>query len=98
MFKYYVKTAWRSLSKDRLHSVINVSGLAIGIAVVLLIGLWIRDELGFDAYNKNYQTIAQIGRKEISNSGINIAENNNHFPIPLANELRRNYTNLFRQV
>jgi putative ABC transport system permease protein len=98
MFKTYLKTAWRSLIKERAHSFINVSGLAIGIAVVLLVGLWIWDELRFDSYNKNYRVIAQIARKEISKGDVYISEGSNHFPIPLADELRRNYGELFRHV
>src|SRR5579859_281975 len=98
MFKNYLKTAWRNLMNDRIHAVINVSGLAIGIAVALLIGLWIWDELGFDTYNKNYKTIAQIARKEISKGDVYISAGSNHFPIPLADELRKNYTNVFRHV
>lgn len=98
MLKTYLKTAWRSTTKARIHSFINVSGLAIGIAVVLLVGLWIWDELRFDAYNQNYKAIAQIERKEISKNEVYISEGNNHFPIPLADELRRNYNDLFRHV
>jgi putative ABC transport system permease protein len=98
MFKSYFKAAWRNLIKDRMHSVINVSGLAIGIAVALLIGLWIRDELNFDTYNKNYKTIAQIARKEVSKGEVYISAGSNHFPIPLADQLRRNYNNLFSHV
>ena len=60
MLKTNLKTAWRHLVKNRTHSFINVSGLAIGIAVVLVIGLWIRDELRFDIYNTNYNTIWPI--------------------------------------
>jgi putative ABC transport system permease protein len=98
MFKTYLKTAWRHLVKDRTHSVINVSGLAIGIAVVLVIGLWIWDELRFDTYNTNYKTIGQIARREISKGDVYISEGSNHFPIPLASELRRNYSNVFKYV
>ncbi|HTB24504.1 MAG TPA: ABC transporter permease [Puia sp.] len=98
MFKTYLKTAWRRLIKDRTHSIINISGLAIGIAVVLVIGFWIWDELSFDIYNTNYKTIGQIARKEISKSEVYIAAGNNHFPIPLADELRRNYQNVFSHV
>ncbi len=98
MFKTYLKTAWRRLIKDRIHSITNISGLAIGIAVVLVIGFWIWDELSFDTYNTNYKTIGQIARKEISKSEVYISEGNNHFPIPLADELRRNYHNIFKHV
>jgi putative ABC transport system permease protein len=98
MVRNYLKIAWRYLLKDRMHSVINVGGLAIGIAVALLVGLWIRDELSFDTYNKNYKTIIQIARKEISNGDVYISPGSNHFPIPLAGELRKNYGNLFSRV
>jgi putative ABC transport system permease protein len=98
MFKTYFKIAWRYLIKDRMHSVINVGGLAIGIAVAVLVGLWIRDELSFDTYNKNYKTIAQIARKEVSKGEVYISDGGNHFPIPLAAELRTNYGNLFDHV
>jgi putative ABC transport system permease protein len=98
MFRNYWKTAWRSLVKDKTHSFINIAGMAVGIAVVILIGLWIWDEGSFDTYNANYTTIAQIARKEITNGETYVAANNNHFPIPLAGELRTSYNNLFRSV
>jgi putative ABC transport system permease protein len=98
MLRNYIKIAWRYLLKDRMHSVINVGGLSIGIAVALLVGLWIWDELGFDTYNKNYKTITQIARKEISNGEVYISAGSNHFPVPLAGELRKNYSNLFKRV
>ena len=98
MFKTSLKTAWRHFIKDRTHSFINVSGLAIGIAVVLVIGLWIWDELSFDKYNTNYKTIGQIARKEITKGDMYVSADNNHFPIPLAGELRTNYKNIFARV
>jgi ABC-type antimicrobial peptide transport system permease subunit len=98
VFKNYFKTAWRNLLKNEVSSIINISGLAVGIAVTMLIGLWIWDELSFDTYNNNYYSIAQIARKEISNGEVSISEQSNHFPIPLAAELRTNYSNVFKHV
>ena len=98
MIKIYLKTAGRNLIKNKVSSFINICGLAIGMAVAILIGLWIWDELSFDTYNKNYSTIAQVARKEISNGEAYVSNNNNHFPIPLAGELRMNYNNLFKYV
>jgi putative ABC transport system permease protein len=46
MLKSYLLIAWRSLIKNRVYSAINLFGLAIGMAVVLLNGLWVQDELG----------------------------------------------------
>ena len=48
MFKNYFKIAWRNLLKNKFFSIINISGLAVGISVALLIGLWIWDEVSFD--------------------------------------------------
>jgi hypothetical protein len=48
MIKNYLKTAWRNILTKRSTSFINISGLAVGMAVALLIGLWINDELSFN--------------------------------------------------
>ncbi|HEX5026900.1 MAG TPA: ABC transporter permease, partial [Agriterribacter sp.] len=98
MFKNYFKIAWRNFAKNKEISVINVGGLAVGMAVAMLIGLWIWDELSFNNYNKNYGNIAQLARKEKVNGESFISENSNHFPIPLATELRATYGNYFKQV
>ena len=44
MLKNYIKTAFRNLAKNKLHSILNIAGLSAGLAVTLLIGLWINDE------------------------------------------------------
>ena len=48
MFKNYFKIAWRNLIKSKVYSVINVLGLAAGMAVAMLIAFWIWDEVTFD--------------------------------------------------
>lgn len=98
MFKNYCTIAWRNLQKNKTISFINIGGLALGMAVTMLIGLWIWDELSFDRSNKNYGSIGQIARKEVVNGEVFIADNSNHFPIPLAAELRTNYNNYFTHV
>jgi len=57
MIKNYFKIAWRNLVKNRMHSFINIAGLSVGMAVAILIGLWIWDELSFDKYHQNYGRI-----------------------------------------
>src|SRR5579862_656398 len=98
MFKNYFKTAWRNLVKNKPAAFINIAGLSIGMAVTMLIALWIWDELSFDNYNENFNKIAQIARKEITNGNTYVSSGNNHFPIPLSHELRTNYNNLFKHV
>ena len=60
MFRNYLKIAVRNLLKQKSTSFINIFGLAMGMAVVLLIGLWIWDELQYDRYHQNYRSIAQV--------------------------------------
>jgi len=60
MIKNYFKIAWRNLIRSKGYSIINIGGLAVGMAVAMLIGLWVYDELTFDRYHKNYDRIAQV--------------------------------------
>lgn len=60
MIKNYFKVAWRNLIKSKGYSAINIGGLAVGMAVAIMIGLWVYDELSFDKYHKNYDRIAQV--------------------------------------
>ncbi len=73
MIKNYFKTAWRNLVRNKGYSLINIGGLAIGMTVAMLIGLWIYDELSFDTYHKNYDHIAQVMQNGTSNGEINTA-------------------------
>ncbi len=67
MIKNYFKTAWRRLIKNRFSSFLNISGLAVGIAVVLLNSLWIIDELSFNKNHENYNRIAKVTKRGINN-------------------------------
>ena len=60
MIKNYFKIAWRNLVKSKGYSAINIGGLAVGMAVAMLIGLWVHDELSFNKYHANYDRIAQV--------------------------------------
>jgi ABC-type antimicrobial peptide transport system permease subunit len=60
MIKNYFKVAWRNLVKSKGYSLINIGGLAVGMAVAMLIGLWVFNELSFDTYHKNHDRIAQV--------------------------------------
>jgi putative ABC transport system permease protein len=51
VFKNYIKTAFRSLTKNKAYSFLNIFGLAIGIACTALIFLWVEDEVNFDSVN-----------------------------------------------
>ena len=60
MIKNYLKSAWRSFMKHKSFSTINVFSLSIGMAACLVIYLFIRDELAFDAFNTNRDTMYRL--------------------------------------
>lgn len=60
MIKNYFKTAWRNLLKNKFYSVINISGLTLGLAVGILILLWVQDELSFDSFHKQANNIYKL--------------------------------------
>jgi putative ABC transport system permease protein len=60
MFQNYFKIGWRNLLHNKGYSIINIGGLAIGMMVAILIGLWVHDELSYNRYHKNYDRIVQF--------------------------------------
>ncbi|HZY39210.1 MAG TPA: ABC transporter permease [Mucilaginibacter sp.] len=60
MFKNYLKIAWRNLLRHKAFSLINIGGLSIGIAVCLLITLYVHHELNYDGWNVNKDRIVRI--------------------------------------
>ena len=60
MIRNYFKTAWRNLLRNKGFSVINISGLALGLTCSLLIILWIRDERSVDGFHKNGRQLYQV--------------------------------------
>jgi putative ABC transport system permease protein len=64
MLRNYLRVAFRSLLRNRFSAFINIGGLALGMAVALLIGLWIQDELAFNKYHGHYDRIVQVLQRE----------------------------------
>lgn len=95
MFKNFFKTAWRNLAKGKMHSLINITGLSIGMAVAILIGLWIYDEVSFNKNFKNHDRIAQVIQNVTNNGEVQTWWS---VPYPLAEELRKNYGSDFKHV
>ncbi len=60
MFRNYIKIALRHLFREKVFSLINITGLAIGFACTALIFLWVIDELNFDDFHKNKDQIYRI--------------------------------------
>ncbi len=95
MIKNYLTIAWRNLIKNKVSSFINIGGLAIGMAVAMLISLWIYDELSFNKYYKNYNRIARIMRQETWEGKTSTTA---YLPLPVSNELRSSYSTDFKYV
>lgn len=60
MLRNYFKTAWRNLIKHKAFSLINVCGLAIGVATFWLIALYVADEWSYDRYNEKADRIFRV--------------------------------------
>jgi len=67
MFKNYFKTAWRNITRTIGYSILNVLGLAIGMAVALLIGLWVYEQFSVDKFLPEYQSVYRVQRNFNSN-------------------------------
>ena len=70
MFRNYLKLAWRNLLKDRQFTMLNLTGLAVGLACALLIGLWIADEWGMEKYNPNDSRLYQVMTNNKTSNGL----------------------------
>jgi putative ABC transport system permease protein len=60
MLKNYLKIAWRNIRRNKVNSIINLAGLAIGMACVILIALYVQDELSYDRFLKEANQIFQV--------------------------------------
>jgi len=95
MLRNYFKTAWRSILNHKTYSFINISGLAVGMAVTIMIGIWVYDELSFEKGNAHYNNIVQV--VENSNIGDGISTGGS-LPLPLSATLREQFKNDFDKV
>ncbi|WP_420147336.1 permease prefix domain 2-containing transporter, partial [Spirosoma sp.] len=66
MIRNYLKVAFRNLTRHKGYSLINIGGLAVGMAVAMLIGLWIYDELSYNTHHQHYHQIAQVMQNQTS--------------------------------
>lgn len=80
MFKNYFNIAFRNLWRNRVSSLINLLGLALGIACCLIISLYVKDEVSFDNYHTNKDRIFRLSNtltlsntEDIAVVGLNVA-------------------------
>src|SRR4030095_5539777 len=95
MVRNYFTSAWRNVVKNKAHSFINVTGLSAGMAVAVMIGLWMYDELSFEKNNKNYDHLVQVLENENIGGGLSTGSS---LPMPLSAELRNKYGSDFTKI
>jgi putative ABC transport system permease protein len=95
MYRNYLKVALRNLFKNKVFSAINIVGLAAGLAVCLLIVLYVFDELSYDKYNKNADRIYRLDA-DLRFSGTQFTSVAT--PKPLASTLVKDYPQIEQMV
>ncbi len=88
MINNYLKIAWRNLLKNKTFSLINIAGLASGLACFILIALYVADELSYDRFNEKANRIYRI------NSDIVFGGNKLHMAVtadPMGAALKKDY-------
>lgn len=88
MIKHYITIAWRNLLRRKSISLINIFGLVTGMACSIFIFLWVNDELSYDTFHKNLDTIYRIYFKEKTSTGTNFQL---AVQAPLAEALKEKY-------
>src|SRR5580692_6411599 len=95
MLRNHLRVALRSLLRNRFSAAINIGGLAVGMAIALLIGLWIVDELSFNKYHQHYDRIARLQQNQTYN-GKKLT--NDAMPFPVGDALQDRYGSDFKYV
>ncbi|TAI47657.1 ABC transporter permease [Flagellimonas allohymeniacidonis] len=91
----FLKIAWRNLAKNKAYTAINVGGLALGMAVTLIIALWVEDEISHNDYFSNKNKIAQVFQSQTFNSRTSTGP---AIPRPLEFALREGYLDNFKHL
>ncbi len=95
MLGHNLLISYRILLKNKFFSLINIGGLAMGMTVAILIGLWIHDELSFNRNHDNYDRIVQVLRKNYVADETFV---NSSLPGMTSVYLADNYDNYFEHV
>src|SRR6476646_10008017 len=96
MIGNYLKIAWRNLVRSKFYSIINILGLAAGMAVAMLIAFWIWDEVTYDRYHANHDRLAQVMTTFFDDKGK--METGQAVCMPIADELRTKFGSDFKNV
>jgi putative ABC transport system permease protein len=89
----YLKVAFRSLTRNKLTSFINIAGLALAMTCCLLIYLFIKDELSYDRYHANADKIYRVTRNFLSQDG-SVSLHLGHVAPPFGPLLKNDFTDI----
>src|ERR1700760_4946954 len=101
MLRNYIKIALRNLARNKVSSIINIGGLAIGLACVLLIGMYVKDEFSYDRFFTDADRIYRVNTHEKIGNDEFVA---GHTPPPIGAALTANfpevesYTRIFKPI
>ncbi|MDJ1466592.1 ABC transporter permease [Xanthocytophaga flava] len=95
MLRNYAMIAFRNLVRQKGYAFINIAGLAVGMTVAMLIGLWVYDELSFNQYHQNYNHIARVMNQVTDEQELHTG---NSLQYPLAVELKNAYGDQFTHL
>jgi len=88
MFKNYLKTALRNLIQHSGFSLLNITGLAVSLAVCILIMFWVNDEMTYNQFLPNAKHLYRINKQYQIGTEVSY---NSSTPLPLASTLRKNF-------
>lgn len=95
MLENYFKIGWRNLLKNKGYSFINIGGLALGMTVAMLIGLWVFDDLSYNKHQRNYESVAAVLQHNTEDGRIETGTSQSY---QLGSELRESYGSYFKYV
>jgi len=75
MLKNYFKTAWRNLRRNKVFSLINILGLAVGLTCFMLIAVFVYHELSYDKYSANARDIYRVNLSVTGNGDVAVYPN-----------------------
>lgn len=95
MLRNYLKIALRTLRTQKLYSVVNLAGLAVGLAVCLAIALWVRHEMSYDRFEANADRLYRVTRTDTTEGE---ASTSTSHPAPLGTVLAAELPDVERAV
>lgn len=92
LFRNSIKILWRHIKRNKAYTLINTSGLALGMACCILILLWVQDELSWDRFHENADTLFHVMQKQFDGHLTPVT------PGPLAAYLKAEYPEVENSV